>query len=85
MIEVFGSHTASSGNASGGNPAQLAPSIFMTLYNTAFGLMVDLPALIFWCCFCSHARAEPEISLIMKRCADRRKENAGPEHVASQA
>lgn len=45
MIEIFG---AQSGNAGGGNPAQLAQGISMALYNTAFGLMVAIPALIFW-------------------------------------
>jgi len=47
MIEIFG---AQSGNASntGGNPAQLAQGISIALYNTAFGLMVAIPALIFW-------------------------------------
>lgn len=48
MIEIFGSQSASSGNAGGGNPAQLAQGISMALYNTAFGLMVAIPALIFW-------------------------------------
>ncbi|MDQ2989378.1 MAG: MotA/TolQ/ExbB proton channel family protein [Pseudomonadota bacterium] len=48
MIEIFGSQTGSSGNAGGGNPAQLAQGISMALYNTAFGLMVAIPALIFW-------------------------------------
>ena len=45
MIEIFG---AQSGNAGGGNPAQLAQGISIALYNTAFGLMVAIPALIFW-------------------------------------
>jgi biopolymer transport protein ExbB len=44
MIEIFGSQP---GNANG-NPAQLAQGISMALYNTAFGLMVAIPALIFW-------------------------------------
>ena len=48
MIEIFGSQSASSGSAGGGNPAQLAQGISMALYNTAFGLMVAIPALIFW-------------------------------------
>jgi len=43
MIEIFGSQTNS-----GGNPAQLAQGISIALYNTAFGLMVAIPALIFW-------------------------------------
>jgi biopolymer transport protein ExbB len=45
MIEIFGSQ--GSGSA-GANPAQLAQGISMALYNTAFGLMVAIPALIFW-------------------------------------
>ena len=45
MIEIFGSQ---GGGATGGNPAQLAQGISIALYNTAFGLMVAIPALIFW-------------------------------------
>ncbi|MFC5523495.1 MotA/TolQ/ExbB proton channel family protein [Polaromonas jejuensis] len=51
MIEIFGSQAGGAGgvsNAAGGNPAQLAQGISMALYNTAFGLMVAIPALIFW-------------------------------------
>ncbi len=49
MIEIFGSQGASSGSVSGaGNPAQLAQGIAIALYNTAFGLIVAIPALIFW-------------------------------------
>ena len=47
MIEIFGSQ-APSGSLSGGNPAQLAHGISIALYNTAFGLIVAIPALIFW-------------------------------------
>jgi biopolymer transport protein ExbB len=47
MIEIFGSQ-AGAGNAAGGNPAQLAQGISIALYNTAFGLMVAIPSLIFW-------------------------------------
>jgi len=47
MIEIFGSQSPASG-AAGGNPAQLAHGISIALYNTAFGLMVAIPALIFW-------------------------------------
>ena len=47
MIEIFGSQ--SGGGATGtGNPAQLAQGISIALYNTAFGLIVAIPALIFW-------------------------------------
>ena len=49
MIEIFGSQGASGGNAMGGsNPVQLAHGISVALYNTAFGLMVAIPTLIFW-------------------------------------
>jgi biopolymer transport protein ExbB len=47
MIEIFGSQ-APTGGATGGNPAQLAHGISIALYNTAFGLIVAIPALIFW-------------------------------------
>ena len=47
MIEIFGSQS-SSGAATGGNPAQLAHGISIALYNTAFGLIVAIPSLIFW-------------------------------------
>ncbi len=48
MIEIFGSQSPSSGAVGTGNPAQLAHGISIALYNTAFGLMVAIPALIFW-------------------------------------
>ena len=47
MIEIFGSQSPT-GGATGGNPAQLAHGISVALYNTAFGLIVAIPALIFW-------------------------------------
>lgn len=46
MIEIFGSQPGASSGA--GNPAQLAHGISIALYNTAFGLMVAIPSLIFW-------------------------------------
>lgn len=46
MIEIFGSQ--SPGGATGGNPGQLAHGISVALYNTAFGLIVAIPSLIFW-------------------------------------
>jgi biopolymer transport protein ExbB len=46
MIDIFGSQTP--GGATGGNPAQLAHGISVALYNTAFGLIVAIPSLIFW-------------------------------------
>lgn len=48
MIEIFGSQSPSTGAVGSGNPAQLAHGISVALYNTAFGLMVAIPALIFW-------------------------------------
>jgi len=48
MIEIFGSQAPGSGSGGAGNPAQLAHGISIALYNTAFGLMVAIPALIFW-------------------------------------
>ena len=47
MIEIFGSQGCSS-TSTGGNPAQLAHGISVALYNTAFGLIVAIPSLIFW-------------------------------------
>ena len=43
MIEIFGSSSVS-----GNQPAQLAHGISIALYNTAFGLIVAIPALMFW-------------------------------------
>ncbi|MBY4895494.1 MotA/TolQ/ExbB proton channel family protein [Cupriavidus sp. AU9028] len=43
MIEIFGSQ-----GGTGANPEQLAHGISVALYNTAFGLIVAIPALIFW-------------------------------------
>lgn len=43
MIEIFGSQ-----NAVGNNPAQLAHGISVALYNTAFGLIVAIPSMIFY-------------------------------------
>ena len=43
MIEIFGAT-----NPSGSQPAQLAHGISIALYNTAFGLIVAIPALMFW-------------------------------------
>jgi biopolymer transport protein ExbB len=46
MIDIFGSQAP--GTSTGGNPAQLAHGISVALYNTAFGLIVAIPSLIFW-------------------------------------
>ncbi|MEY4980271.1 MAG: hypothetical protein RLZZ352_2541 [Pseudomonadota bacterium] len=49
MIEIFGSQATDGGMVpGGGNPGQLAHGISIALYNTAFGLIVAIPALIFW-------------------------------------
>jgi biopolymer transport protein ExbB len=46
MIDIFGSQAPTGGT--GANPAQLAHGISVALYNTAFGLIIAIPALIFW-------------------------------------
>ena len=46
MIEIFGSQGAIAGNA--GSPQQLAHGISVALYNTAFGLLIAIPALAAW-------------------------------------
>lgn len=46
MIEIFGSQGVINGNA--GNPQQLAHGISVALYNTAFGLLIAIPALAAW-------------------------------------
>ncbi len=67
MIEIFGSQTPT-GGAPGGNPAQLAHGISVALYNTAFGLIVAIPALIFWRYF--RARVDAYL-LTLELAADR--------------
>ncbi|MDR6215730.1 MotA/TolQ/ExbB proton channel family protein [Paracidovorax wautersii] len=60
MIEIFGSQAGAGGAGQamgGGNPAQLAHGISIALYNTAFGLIVAIPALIFWRYFRSRVDA----------------------------
>ena len=49
MIEIFGSQSPS-----GSNPVQLAHGISVALYNTGFGLLIAIPAMIFW----RHFRAQ---------------------------
>jgi biopolymer transport protein ExbB len=46
MIEIFGSQGVINGSA--GNPQQLAHGISVALYNTAFGLLIAIPALAAW-------------------------------------
>jgi biopolymer transport protein ExbB len=43
MVEIFGSQSPA-----GSNPAALAHGISVALYNTAFGLIVAIPSLIFY-------------------------------------
>jgi biopolymer transport protein ExbB len=43
MIEIFGSQAPS-----GSNPVQLAHGISVALYNTGFGLLIAIPAMIFF-------------------------------------
>lgn len=43
MIEIFGSQSSS-----GSNPIQLAHGISVALYNTAMGIIVAIPALLFY-------------------------------------
>jgi biopolymer transport protein ExbB len=43
MIEIFGSTTTA-----GTNPQQLAHGISVALYNTGFGLLIAIPAMIFY-------------------------------------
>jgi biopolymer transport protein ExbB len=51
MIEIFGSQSAA-----GNSPAVLAHGISVALYNTAFGLIVAIPSMIFY----RHFRAQVE-------------------------
>jgi biopolymer transport protein ExbB len=44
MIEIFGSQAPTGGT----NPQQLAHGISVALYNTAFGLLIAIPALMFY-------------------------------------
>ena len=55
MIEIFGSQTPQ-----GGNPLVLAHGISIALYNTAFGLVVAVPAMIFY----RHFRSKVDAMLV---------------------
>lgn len=60
MIEIFGAQVGAGGlgEAVGtGNPVKMAHGISIALYNTAFGLIVAIPALIFWRYFRSRVDA----------------------------
>ena len=56
MVEIFGAQTPS-----GASPAVLAHGISVALYNTAFGLIVAIPSMIFY----RHFRAKVE-SLVVE-------------------
>jgi len=45
MIEIFGSQSPTGG---GGDPLKLAHGISIALYNTAFGLVVAVPSMVFY-------------------------------------
>ncbi len=68
MIEIFGAQVGSGGIGASGNPAQLAHGISIALYNTAFGLIVAIPALMFWRYF--KGRVDQHL-LAMELAADR--------------
>ncbi len=55
MIEIFGAQTAG-----GNSPAILAHGISVALYNTAFGLMVAIPSMIFY----RHFRSQVESVIV---------------------
>lgn len=64
MIEIFGA----SGSSTGANPAELAHGISVALYNTAFGLIVAIPALMFY----RHFKARVEgYTLALEQAAER--------------
>jgi biopolymer transport protein ExbB len=68
MIEIFGSQAPTGPGGVGGNPQQLAHGISIALYNTAFGLMVAIPALMFYRYF--RGRVE-DFQLSMELAAER--------------
>jgi len=63
MIEIFGSQAPT-----GNNPALLAHGISVALYNTAFGLMIAIPSLMFYRYFRGLVDA---YTLEMEQAADR--------------
>lgn len=77
MIEIFASYSPT-----GGDPAQLARGISMALYNTGFGIIIAIPALIFHRYFRSKVehylhQMEREASALNRMLA--KKAQAGPE------
>jgi biopolymer transport protein ExbB len=63
MIEIFGSQSPT-----GGNPEQLAHGISIALYNTAFGLIIAIPSLMFYRYF--RGRVD-EYAVELEQAADR--------------
>lgn len=57
MIEIFGSNSPTGG---AGNPAQLAHGISVALYNTALGILVAIPSMIFY----RHFRAKVDAFIV---------------------
>ncbi len=66
MIEIFGSQAP--GSSAGSNPQLLAHGISVALYNTAFGLAIAIPALMFYRYF--RGRVD-EFQLAMEIAAER--------------
>jgi biopolymer transport protein ExbB len=64
MIEIFGAQ----GPSGGANPAQLAQGISIALYNTAFGLIIAIPALLFYRYFRGRVT---EFTIDMEQAAER--------------
>ena len=64
MIEIFGAQAPTGGN----NPALLAHGISVALYNTAFGLMIAIPSLMFYRFF---RRRVDSYALDMEQAAER--------------
>lgn len=66
MIEIFGSQPSTA--TGGANPQMLAHGISVALYNTAFGLMIAIPALMFYRYFRGKV---DEFQLTMEMAAER--------------
>jgi biopolymer transport protein ExbB len=64
MIEIFGSQAPGTGN----NPQMLAHGISVALYNTAFGLLIAIPSLMFYRYFRGKVDA---YQLVMELAAER--------------
>jgi biopolymer transport protein ExbB len=64
MIEIFGAQSPTGG----ANPAQLAQGISIALYNTAFGLMIAIPALL---CYRFFRGRVDEYAVDMEQAAER--------------